>query len=256
MFHLSRPHWYNSNVNRQLLADSSLVLCTLVWGATFVLVKDSVAQVTPLLFIAARFALGALTLALLTLAMGRFTRLTMRELKWGTFLGILLFAGYAFQTAGLQYTTASNGGFITGLSVAIVPLLALPILRHRPHPFAIFGVVLATVGLALLSLQLRPRHHYQSRRCARLLLCGRLRLPHHLHSPQLPRLRPFPPRHRAGRRRRPPELPLRPRLRAPRLASRPLNLGERRLPGHHRLGRAARPAGQRPALLPPPCTPP
>jgi drug/metabolite transporter (DMT)-like permease len=67
-------------------------------------------------------------------------------------IGFALFTGYAFQTAGLQLTTPAKAGFITGLSVAIVPVVSALLLRHSPSRNAWLGVALATIGLGLLSL--------------------------------------------------------------------------------------------------------
>jgi drug/metabolite transporter (DMT)-like permease len=148
------PH---TDRRQQITADTSLILVTLIWGSTFVLVKDLIREVPPLLFLAMRFALGAVTLALVMLAMRRWRGLSRTELIWGGVLGLALYAGYVFQTVGLQWTTASNAGFITGLSVVLVPLLTIPVLRQVPSVWAWLGVALATVGLALLSLQVSDR---------------------------------------------------------------------------------------------------
>ncbi len=67
-------------------------------------------------------------------------------------LGLLLFASYAFQTSGLQYTTPTKTAFITGLSVVLVPLLAALFWRKMVQPAAIVGVLLATAGLALWNI--------------------------------------------------------------------------------------------------------
>jgi drug/metabolite transporter (DMT)-like permease len=106
---------------------------------------------------AARFAIGGLVLAVSVLLLGRWRALTIRELGWGVLIGTALWAGYAFQTLGLQGTTASKAGFITGLSVVLVPVLGLFVLRHRPGVWAWVGIALATTGLALLSLRLDER---------------------------------------------------------------------------------------------------
>ncbi len=130
-----------------------LALVTLVWGSTFVLVKDMVEQVPPMMFLAARFAIGGVALAIITLVARRWRGLSMRELGWGIVIGVALWAGYSLQTLGLQKTTASNAGFITGLSVVLVPVLGLFILKHRPGIWTWSGVISATTGLALLSLR-------------------------------------------------------------------------------------------------------
>jgi drug/metabolite transporter (DMT)-like permease len=97
-----------------------MVAVTAVWGSTFVLVRDAVAQVPPFTFIAYRFLAAALLLAVLRprLAIGG----QQPRLAAGVAAGLALFAGYGFQTVGLQYTTASNAGFITGLAT-VNPLL-------------------------------------------------------------------------------------------------------------------------------------
>src|SRR2546430_12810932 len=74
----------------------------------------------------------------------------------GALAGLALFAGYAFQTVGLQYTRASNAGFVTGLFVVFAPVFAAVFLRRKPGAGPLGGVVLATVGLALLFLTNHP----------------------------------------------------------------------------------------------------
>lgn len=139
--------------SKQLSADLMLALVTLAWGSTFVLVKEMVEQVPPMMFLAVRFAIGGAALAAVTLLARRWAKLSLRELRWGTVIGVALWAGYSLQTLGLQKTTASNAGFITGLSVVLVPVIGLFILRHRPDAWTWLGVVSATMGLALLSLR-------------------------------------------------------------------------------------------------------
>jgi drug/metabolite transporter (DMT)-like permease len=139
---------------RQLLADGTLVGMTAVWGASFVLVKDVVERVTPLLWLSVRFALGALALALVAALARRWRGMSWREVRWGALIGVFLWAGYALQTLGLQGTSASNGGFITGLSVVLVPIFGLFMLRQKPHRWATLGVIMATLGLAFLSLHI------------------------------------------------------------------------------------------------------
>jgi drug/metabolite transporter (DMT)-like permease len=144
---------------RQLGADGALLLVTMIWGATFVMVKDAVSAFPVFSFMAVRFALAALALAPLVVWQSRRSQgrraPTVRPrsvLAPSLVIGFALFAGYAFQTAGLQLTTPAKAGFITGLSVVIVPIGAAVALRQPPPRNAWFGVGLATLGLALLSL--------------------------------------------------------------------------------------------------------
>jgi len=131
-------------------ADLALLAVALVWGATFVMVRDAVAVVPPLTFLALRFALAAGIMALL------YGRRVWRA-RWagwrdGALVGLFLLAGYAFQTAGLQYTTAGRAGFITGLAVILVPFIAWLWLHRPPARSAVAGALLAVIGLGLLTL--------------------------------------------------------------------------------------------------------
>ena len=135
---------------RQLVADLLLLLVALVWGSTFVMVKRAVADVPVYAFLSKRFLLAAVVLA--AVYSRRIRRMTRRQVGAGCLIGVFLFAGYAFQTSGLQYTTSAKVGFITGLSVVIVPILSAALLRRAPTRQSIIGVVFSTVGLGLLSL--------------------------------------------------------------------------------------------------------
>jgi len=143
--------------------ELAMVAVTAVWGSTFVLVRDAVAQVPPFTFIAYRFLAAALLLAAIRprLALGGpaagdapgLGGRGLGPLAAGAVIGVALFAGYGFQTVGLQYTTASSAGFITGLSVVLTPLLGALLLGQAPGRWPVTGACVAAVGLALLSLQ-------------------------------------------------------------------------------------------------------
>ena len=133
-------------------ADLLLMGATLIWGATFVIVQQAVAQLPPMLFLALRFDLATAILVLVTLPRLR-RRSTWRTWAAGALIGVFLFAGYAFQTIGLYLQVpAGKAAFITGLSVVLVPLLSTWWLRRPPTRAAWAGVATATVGLTLLSL--------------------------------------------------------------------------------------------------------
>ena len=130
--------------------ELGLVGVAAIWGATFVTVKRAVEVVPVFQFLAMRYGLAALVLTAACWPQVR--SLGRRGLLAGGLAGVALFAGYAFQTIGVQYTRASNAGFVTGLFVVIAPVLAVVVLRRRPAPSTMAAVALATVGLALLSL--------------------------------------------------------------------------------------------------------
>ena len=127
----------------------ALIAVTAVWGVTFVQVKDAVAIYPLFAFLAVRFAIAALVLA--APAAGRMRTLGRPGWLAGTALGLLLAVGYALQTAGLERTTVSSAGFITGLYVVFTPLLALILFRTRVGRAVWIGVGLAVAGLAMLS---------------------------------------------------------------------------------------------------------
>lgn len=135
-------------------ADALLLAVAAVWGATFPVVKNATdltqGGVPTYWFLAARFTVAALLLAI---AFRRHLAAAPRR-TWaaGILVGGFLFASYALQTFGLAHTSSSKAGFITGLSVVLVPVFSVIWLRRKPGPGAWLGVAAATVGLALLSL--------------------------------------------------------------------------------------------------------
>ncbi len=137
-------------MQKQLKADLALLSVVIIWGSTFVLTKDAIYHIQTYNFLALRF--GIATFFLILFSLKRLPALNRTTVKNGIILGLMLFGGYALQTVGLNYTTASNSAFITGFSAVIVPMLSAAILKKTPQPSALFGVVLALSGLGLLTL--------------------------------------------------------------------------------------------------------
>lgn len=131
-------------------AETLLVLVALIWGSTFLIVQTNIKTTGPIAFLTFRFGIAALVLAIIYWRHLR--RITKAELFSGTIIGFFLFVGYVCQTVGLQYTTSSKAGFITGLYVVIVPILSIWVLKQWPTIGATIGVILATLGLTLLSV--------------------------------------------------------------------------------------------------------
>ncbi len=131
------------------LAEFLLATVTLFWGGTFPVVKEAITEVPVLCFLWMRFALSACLLA--ALAGRTLANLDRRGIRRGVLLGVLLFLSYLFQTLGLERTSASNAGFLTGLNVVWVPLLVGPFLNKPPSTGAKVGVAFAVAGLLLLT---------------------------------------------------------------------------------------------------------
>ena len=132
-----------------LKADLSLIFIVMIWGTTFPLMKIALGNVKPFYFISLRFITAFIVLTLILNK--RLKKINFKTLKIGTFLGLWLFLGYAFQIYGLQFTTASRSGFITGLSVIVVPILSIFILKEIPSISSWIGVILALVGMYFLT---------------------------------------------------------------------------------------------------------
>lgn len=113
------------------------------------MVKEAIAEVGVYPFLFFRFTLSFLLMILIFAK--RLPRIDKFVVFAGSILGALLFLSYAFQTTGLAYTSASNAGFITGLNGIFVPILSIMIFRQMPKPLTVFGILLATVGLFLLT---------------------------------------------------------------------------------------------------------
>ena len=130
-------------------AECVLVLITMVWGITFLLVQHALTASGPMFFVGLRFAAAACIVALFS--MRRLRGITLLELKAGMFIGVSIMLGYGLQTIGLQTIPSSQSAFITALYVPFVPLLQWLVLGRRPGLMPSLGIILAFTGLMLLS---------------------------------------------------------------------------------------------------------
>ncbi len=133
------------------LVDGSLVVMTLIWGATFVLVKRALADASTLLFLTIRFASAACVLAIVFRKDFRSGNLR-NSVRGGVLAGLCLFGGYVFQTVGLRYTTASKAAFLTGFTTPMVAVLSSLVYRRAPQFIEVLGVATAFLGMALMTI--------------------------------------------------------------------------------------------------------
>lgn len=130
-------------------ADLGLLSVTLFWGTTFIVSKIALEEISLLNYLVIRLTLAALAMNIIAF---RYRKdLNKSTLKDGALIGIFLFFSYLFQMWGIQYTSASNAGFITGMHVALVPVFGVLIFKDRPQIAPVIGVALAFMGLFLLS---------------------------------------------------------------------------------------------------------
>lgn len=164
-------------MSQRTRAELALLFNTVLWGSTFVLVKDALNDVSPLLFLAMRFSLASAALAVffglrrnrartpkrsrdregavhdaVTPHAGPPLQSLTKQVAAGFLCGTFLFSGYILQTLGLRLTTPPKSAFLTGLTSVMVPFGAAFVYKVRPQVSEVVGVMLATAGLALMTL--------------------------------------------------------------------------------------------------------
>ena len=137
-------------MTKQIKADIALLLVTVGWGTSFILTKNTISQMPTYNFLAIRFLLAFIISAIIFSK--QMLKIGKKELKYGIMLGALLYGTYAFQTVGLNYTTASKSAFITGFNVVLVPVFFTLLMKKRLDKKSYISVILAFIGLAFLTL--------------------------------------------------------------------------------------------------------
>ena len=131
-------------------ASPIIVLATIIWGSSFVVMKNSVDVLPTFWLLAIRFSFAALVLALVFWK--RWKVLDKHYLIGGTVMGLCLFVAYAFQTFGLARTTPGKNAFLTAVYCVIVPFLYWIIARRRPDRFNVIAALLCIAGIGLCPL--------------------------------------------------------------------------------------------------------
>jgi drug/metabolite transporter (DMT)-like permease len=134
----------------KVFSSVALMAVALIWGGAFLSMKGTLERLDVNSFLAWRFLIATLLLILIRPSVLK--KINLPFFKKGVILGLFLSSGYIFQSFGLTLTTVSNTGFITGLYVVLTPLIAAIILRKNITLVEWFAVLVATIGLALLSL--------------------------------------------------------------------------------------------------------
>lgn len=138
------------SITRSARAHILLVLVTVVWGVTFVVIKDALGLITPLYFNFVRMTLASALL--LVVFRKHLPTMNKSTVKAGALVGLFLWLGYEFQTTGLTYTTPSKSAFLTGVSVVLVPVFLTLLWRRRINHWTAAGVLSAFIGLFLLTI--------------------------------------------------------------------------------------------------------
>lgn len=134
---------------KKYYGEGALLLNTLIWGGTFAIVKNAFNDVSPLLFLGLRFLIA--TFLFLPFVYKQLLKADKKTILAGVILGVFYFSGFATQTLGLNITSATKSGFITGTFVIFIPILQLIIERRKPKWFNIVSVSLVLIGLVMLA---------------------------------------------------------------------------------------------------------
>ena len=134
---------------KKFKAEGALLLATTIWGATFVIIKSALNDISPLLFVSIRFSFAALVL--LPFILKTLKKADKKTLYGGLIVGIFYFLGFASQTIGLNFTSATKSGFITGTFVLFTPIFQLIIEKRKPAKGSLIGIFLVLLGLIFLS---------------------------------------------------------------------------------------------------------
>lgn len=140
--------------------EAALIFCTLIWGGTFSATKLSLVSISSCLFIGIRFAIATFVFVIYILLKNRKNPVSYPDWKTNKslyflafLLGFWMFMGFAFETIGLKYTTATKSGFLTGTLVVITPILQTLFLKRMPSSGNLLGVIVVMFGLFFLSAE-------------------------------------------------------------------------------------------------------
>ncbi|WP_141499402.1 DMT family transporter [Bacillus toyonensis] len=140
-------------MKKEWLAPLALLFVSFIWGATFVVVQNAMSFVGPFTFNGLRFLFAGIILLFVQMIFSQKT--SKQHIKQSSFAGLIvgffLCVGYLLQTFGLLYTTSSKAGFLTGLSIVMVPILSFVFLKQKATIFVVLGITVATAGLYLLT---------------------------------------------------------------------------------------------------------
>lgn len=140
-----------TDAKKCVFSKLGLLVTTMIWGSSFVVVKNTTASLPPSEIIFFRFAASAILLG--AIFFKHLKHLTRGQLLHGFLLGVTYFLAYETQTYGAEYTTAGNNAFLTAVYCVIVPFLAWALLKQKPNLFQVVSAFLCIAGVGLLSLK-------------------------------------------------------------------------------------------------------
>lgn len=136
-------------MNRRVGADLILGIITLIWGSTFVLMRNTLDTLSTFQLLSLRFSVAAILL--IVVFFKKLKKINWNIIKHGSLIGLMLCGSLVFQVWGLHYTTASNSSFITSLYVLMVPIIAALIFKQKVGRSSIIGILVAFIGIIFLN---------------------------------------------------------------------------------------------------------
>lgn len=138
--------------NRELFYKILLLVCALIWGSTFVIIKDTTNTMSSGFINAARFTIGSFIL--LIVYFKKIKHINKHELKYGFFMGITLFGGYYLQVLGMELgSTAGKCSFLSATFSVMIPFLYWAIFHKKPDKFVLAAAIMCVIGVAFVSIE-------------------------------------------------------------------------------------------------------
>lgn len=136
-------------MNKKVGADLILGIITLIWGSTFVLMRNSLDKLSTFQLLSLRFSIASIILIIIFHK--KLKEINWQLIKYGSLIGLMLCGSLVFQVWGLHYTTASNSSFITSLYVLMVPIIAAIIFKEKVEKSSVIGILVAFIGIVFLN---------------------------------------------------------------------------------------------------------
>ncbi len=138
--------------NKELFYKICLIVCSLIWGSTFVVIKDATNTMSSAFINASRFTIA--TAILLVVYFKKIKNLNKTELKDGILMGASLFGGYYLQVLGMEYgSTAGKCAFLSAVFCVMVPFLSWGVFKRKPDKYSVIAAILCVIGVALVSVE-------------------------------------------------------------------------------------------------------
>lgn len=136
----------------ELFYKMCLLGCALIWGSTFVIIKDATNTMSSAFINAARFTIASIILFVVFFK--RIKNITRQELKHGIIMGVFLFGGYYLQVMGMEYgSTAGKCAFLSATFCVMVPFLSWAVFKRKPDKYSVVAAIMCVVGVALVSVE-------------------------------------------------------------------------------------------------------